>query len=146
MVGMLKAQAAYHGSFLLLLDTIMHPPCFERTCIRDNNRFASRKTYAASSESNRLNEPVSRCCIVVYCCACGHVKTIASQGLLATTPSLRPYHGPQCKDMRNRNAPPLMERDCSAVFCIHDASITLLRDQCDRKGDHPACLAHMTCC
>ena len=146
MAGMRKAQAACHSSLLLLLDTTIHPACFERTCIRDNKRFASRKTHAVWSESNRLNEPVSRCCIVVFCCSCGHVKTTASQGLLATTPSLRPYHGPQRDDMSDYNAISPMERDCQVVFCIHDASIMLLREQCDCKGDYPVCLAHLTCC
>jgi hypothetical protein len=136
MAGMLNTQAACHSSLLLLLDTTIHPPCFERTCIRDNKRFASRKTHAVSSESNRLNEPVSRCCIVVFCCTCGHVKTTASRGLLATTASLRPYHGCQCRYMRHCNAPPQMERDLQAACSIHDAPIMLRRDQCDREGDY----------
>jgi hypothetical protein len=134
MAGILKAQAAYHSSLLLLLDTIVHPPCFERTCIRDNKRFASRKTHTVLSESDRSNELVSRCCIIDICCACGHGKTTAYRGLLATTPSLRPYHSPRCEDRRECNANPPMQRDCQVVLCIHDASLVLLREQCGRKG------------
>ena len=133
---MLNTQAACHSSLLLLLDTTIHPPCFERTCIRDNKRSTSRKTHAVKCELNRLNESVSRCCIVVFCCACGHGETTAYRGLLATTASLRPYHGCQCRYMRHCNALPQIERDLQAACSIHDASIMLLRDQCDRKGDY----------